>query len=92
MDCLQHHQAAEDVVRSDEFSKTAAKLDLHPQKIMLNIWWDYKGVLFLKLLPQGQTIDSKKYYVQLDKLRKAVQEKWPELSNRKGVVFHHNND
>ncbi|XP_020297242.1 histone-lysine N-methyltransferase SETMAR-like [Pseudomyrmex gracilis] len=46
----------------------------------------------LFLHPQkGQTIDSKKYCAQLDKLHKVVQEKRPELSNRKGVIFHHDN-
>jgi len=25
------------------------------------------------------------------KLEEAIKEKWPELTNRKGIVFHHDN-
>jgi len=65
---------------SDESSQTV-KPDL--QKVMLSVWWDYKGVLVFKLLPQ--TIDSKK-----SSSTKVVWEKWSELSNRKGI-FHYDN-
>ena len=35
------------------------------------------------------TINSVVYIEQLTKLNNAVEEKRPELTNRKGVVFHH---
>lgn len=41
--------------------------------------------------PPGQTIDSNLYCQQLKRLRKAIEIKRPELINRKGVIFHHNN-
>ncbi|XP_018400177.1 PREDICTED: histone-lysine N-methyltransferase SETMAR-like, partial [Cyphomyrmex costatus] len=69
----------------------APKAGLHPKKILLFIWWDYRGVLFYELLPQGKTIDSKVYYTQLTKLNQALRPKRPELVNRKGVIFHHDN-
>jgi len=74
-----------------ESSQTVAKRELHPQKILLCIWWDYRGVLYYELLPQGETIDSNKYCSQLSKLKRAINDKRPELANRKGVVFHHDN-
>ena len=36
-------------------------------------------------------INSVLYCEQLDRLRQAIEKKRPELINRKGVVFHHDN-
>ncbi|GFT83373.1 histone-lysine N-methyltransferase SETMAR [Trichonephila clavipes] len=44
-----------------------------------------------KLLPDNTTIHSEVYCHQLDKLNDALQQKRPELINRKGVVFHQDN-
>lgn len=74
-----------------ESSQTVAKSELHPQKVLLCIWWDWKGVVYYELLPQGETINSKKYCSQLNKLKRAIKDKRPELENRKGVIFHHDN-
>lgn len=74
-----------------EASQTVAKPVLTTRKVMLSIWWDWKGVVYYELLQPGQTIDSELYCQQLTKLREAIREKRPELINRKGVVFHHDN-
>lgn len=75
-----------------ESSQMVTKPDLHPQKVMLSpLVGLQKRILFFELLSQGQMIDSKKYCVQLDKLRKEVQKKWPALTNKKRVVFHYDN-
>lgn len=71
--------------------QTVAKAGLHPKKVMLCIWWDCKGVVYFELLKHNETINSVKYCQQLDNLKKAIAEKRPELANRKGVVFHHDN-
>ncbi|CAK9827568.1 Histone-lysine N-methyltransferase SETMAR [Anthophora retusa] len=71
---------------------TVAKPELHPKKVLLCIiWWDWKGVVYYELLPQGDTINADKYCNQLDQLKAAIAEKRPELANRRGVVFHHDN-
>jgi len=41
-------------------------------------------------LPHGLTINSE-LCSQLNRLQEAIKEKRPELINRKGVVFHHDN-
>ena len=64
------------------------KADLHPEKVMLCIWWDWKGVLYYELLPENQTINSNKYCSQLDQLKAALNEKLLELLNRKCIFFH----
>ena len=58
---------------------------------MLSAWWDYKEILYFEPLPRNQTINSNVYVEQLAKLSDAVEEKRPELANRKGVVFQHDN-
>jgi len=39
----------------------------------------------------GQTIDPNLYYQQLERLCQAIEKKRPELINRNGIIFHHNN-
>ena len=58
---------------------------------MLCIWWDGKGVLYDELLLENQTINSNKYCFQLDQLKTALDEKHPELVNRKCIIFHQDN-
>ena len=43
----------------------------------------------LSILNSNRTINSVVYIEQLTKLNDAVEEKQPELTNRKGIVFHH---
>ncbi|CAK9817752.1 Mariner Mos1 transposase [Anthophora plagiata] len=75
----------------DNRPSTVAKPGLHPKKVLLSIWWDWKGVIYYELLPQGETIDSAKYCNQLDQLKATIAEKPPELSNQRGVGFHYDN-
>ena len=56
-----------------------------------SVWWDYKGIVYFELLPSNRTINSVVYIEHLTKLNNAVKEKRAELTNRKGVVFHHDN-
>ena len=70
---------------------TTPKASLHPKKVMLCIWWDWKGVLYYDLLPETQTINSNKYCSQLDQLKAALDEKRLELVNRKRIIFHQDN-
>ena len=74
----------------NESSQTTSKANIH-QKILLSIWWDWKGPVYFELLPRNQTINSEVYCRQLDKLNAEVKEKRPELVNRKGVIFHQDN-
>lgn len=74
-----------------ESSQPVAKPDLHQKKVMLSVWWDWKGILYYELIASGQTINSTKYCAQLEELKEVVQKKRPELVNRKNVVFHHDN-
>ena len=50
---------------------TTPKANLHPKKVLLCIWWNWKGVLSYELLPENQMINSNKY-IQLDQLKAAL--------------------
>ena len=77
--------------KRDEPPPTTPKDGLHPKKVMLCIWWDRKGVFYCELLLESQTINSNKYRSQLHQLKAALNEKRPELINRKCIIFHQDN-
>ena len=52
---------------------------------------DWKGVLYYKLLPEKQTINSNKYCSQLEQMKTALDEKYSELVNRKHIIFYQDN-
>ncbi|KAJ0178580.1 hypothetical protein K1T71_005355 [Dendrolimus kikuchii] len=72
-------------------SQTVAKPELTRNKVMLCVWCDWKDIIHYELLPPGRTIDSELYCEQLMRLQLKVERKRPELINRRGVVFHHDN-
>ena len=77
--------------RPGEPTQTTSKADIHQKKYLLYVWWDYKGIVYFELLPPNLTINSDVYIEQLTKLNNAVEQKRPELTNRKSDVFHHHN-
>ncbi|GFV61186.1 mariner Mos1 transposase [Trichonephila clavipes] len=78
-------------VRPVEVDDDLIKAIIDSDRHSTTLWWDYKGSVYFELLPPNQTINSDVYIEQLTKLNNAVEEKWPELTNQKGVVFHHGN-
>lgn len=77
--------------KANETPLTTPKADLHPRKVLLSVWWDFKGIVHYELLPRNQTINSEKYSSQLADLKAAIDAKRPELAKRMGVVLHHDN-
>ncbi|XP_011638278.1 histone-lysine N-methyltransferase SETMAR-like [Pogonomyrmex barbatus] len=75
----------------DDSPQTTSKANIYQRKVMLSVWWDFKGVVFFELLPRNQTINLNVYCRQLDNLNKSIIQKRPKLVNHKGVVFHHDN-
>ena len=70
---------------------TTPKSSLHPEKLMLCILWDWKGVLYYELLLENQTVKSNEYFSQLDQLKASLDEKCLKLVNRKYIIFHQDN-
>ena len=70
---------------------TTPKSGLHPKKVVVYIWWDWKGVLYYDLLLEIQKINSNKHCSQLDQLKASYNKKYLELLNRKFLIFHWEN-
>ena len=44
--------------KQNEPPPTTPKAGLHPKKVILHIWWDWKGALYYELLPENQLIPT----------------------------------
>ncbi|GFW33455.1 mariner transposase [Trichonephila clavipes] len=67
------------------------KPGLKARKVLLCIWWSWKGIVYYELLPYGKTLNSYLNCQQLGYLKLVIDQKRPELVNRRGVVFHQDN-
>ncbi|XP_011066332.1 PREDICTED: uncharacterized protein LOC105153281 [Acromyrmex echinatior] len=59
-------------------------------KVLLTVFFDYKGVVHHEFLPQSRTV-NKEYYLQVMRnLRKAIRQKRPDLWKNKNWLLHNN--
>ncbi|GFU27272.1 putative DD34D transposase [Trichonephila clavipes] len=80
------------ICRALAAAQTVAKLIVTARKVLLCIWWDWKGIIYYELLLYGQTLNSDIYCQQLDHWKQlAIDQKRSELAKRRSVVFHQNN-
>ena len=77
--------------KRDEPAQSTSKADIHQKKVMLSVWWDFKGIFYFELLPRNKTNYSNVYCHQLMKLDNEIKRKRPELVTRKGIIFHQDN-
>ncbi|UYV78256.1 hypothetical protein LAZ67_16000691 [Cordylochernes scorpioides] len=60
-------------------------------KVLLTVFFDYRGVVHHEFLPQGRTV-NKEYYLQVMRnLREAIRQKRPDLWKNKNWLLHHDN-
>lgn len=77
--------------KRDEPSEMVTKPGLTAEKVLLCVWWDYKGIIHHELLSYGQMLNSDLCCQQLDSLKQAIEQKRPELTNGKDIVFYQDN-
>ena len=74
--------------KQNEQLPTTLKAEAYPKKMILCIWYDWKGILDYELLLKNQTMNSNKYCSQLNQLKVALDEKHLELVSRKCIISH----
>ena len=84
-DVCVNHTRRRQWLGSGETGVPTPKMDLHPQKVMLSVWWGIKGIIHWEFLPPGCTITAATYCQQLDRVAQQLQRK----QNR--IHFLHDN-
>ena len=91
-----HHCTPESNWSSAEWTAVGEKCPKRPKtqmwagKVMVSVFWDAHGVLFMDYLEKGKTINSEHYIGQLMRLKNEIGEKRLEMKKKK-VLFHQDN-
>ena len=60
-------------------------------KVMLTVFFDYRGVVHSEYLPPGQIVNKDYYLGVMRRLRDAIRRKRPDLWADKNWILHHDN-
>lgn len=60
-------------------------------KLLLTVFFDWRGIVHYEFLPYGQTVNKEYYLTVLKNLRDAVRRKRPELWKNNSWILHHDN-
>jgi hypothetical protein len=58
--------------------------------MMVMVFWDCEGVIFLDVMQTGMTFNSGAYISTLNKMRKRFQSVWPDKNQREMLLQHDN--
>ncbi|CAF1506977.1 unnamed protein product [Adineta ricciae] len=58
---------------------------------MICVWWDFEGILYSELVPNGCIINAELYCEQCDRVYDALVEKYPSLVRQKCALFQQDN-
>ena len=85
-----HHYTPESKRSSAEWTAVGEKrpkTQIWAGKVMVSVFWDAHGVLFIDYLEIGKTINSERYIGQLMRLKNEIGEKRLQMKKKK-VLFH----
>ncbi|KMQ87532.1 mariner mos1 transposase [Lasius niger] len=60
-------------------------------KVMLTVFFDYRGVVHSEFLPEGQTVNKEYYLGVMRRLRENIRRKRPDLWKDNSWILHHDN-
>ncbi|KAJ8963246.1 hypothetical protein NQ318_018712 [Aromia moschata] len=89
-----------DVETDQQSSEWCAKNEPKPKKtrqsrskikVMLIVFFDYRGVVHHEFVPEGQTVNKEYYLAVLRRLREAIRHKRPHLWADNSWIFGNNN-
>ena len=66
------------------------KTSTSSRKLMATVFWDMHGVLLFHFTPPNETVNSAAYQSTLKKLKRAVQRKKPQMSDKRVLLLHDN--
>jgi histone-lysine N-methyltransferase SETMAR len=58
-----------------------AKRERFEKKVLLCVWWNYEGLIYYELVPDGCTINADVYCQQLEIMYTVLLQKYPALVN-----------
>ncbi|CAK9833043.1 Mariner Mos1 transposase [Anthophora retusa] len=60
-------------------------------KVMLTVFFDYRGVVHSEFLPDGQTVNKEYYLSVMRRLRENIRRKRPDVWKNNSWILHHDN-
>ena len=91
---------AYDPETTDQSSEYRAKGEARPKrprqsrskiKVMLTVFFDFRGVVHYEFLPPSQTVNKEYYLSVMRRLREAIRKKRPDLWKDNSWFLHHDN-
>ena len=61
-----------------------------PGKVLVSVFWDAQGILFINYLEKERTINNEYYIALLVHLKKEIAKKQPQMKKKK-MLFHQDN-
>lgn len=89
-----------DMPTEQQSSEWRAKNEPKPQKsrqsrskikVLLTVFFDYRGVVHYEFLPDGQTVNKEYYLGVMRRLREAIRQKRRDLWQNNSWILHHDN-
>ena len=91
-----HHFSPESNWQSAEWTAAGEICPKRPKaqtsagKVLVSVFWDVQGLLFIDYFEKGRTINNKYYIALLVHLKEEITKKWPQMKKKK-VLFHQDN-